>query len=386
MFKIAKGRMAIIWVLVRPSIAAIVIVLSAMVVTAPNANACCGDGAIAAAGATTAGATVSAALSAATTAMAGWLERLNFTIENGFAKLYGEISKQTAEQRIFEQGTIAAQSQLHMEKARADAAIKFEVSPRVCFETAGGAAGGLAAGETKANLNDLNRNTAQRTLFTPNTAAAISKLYDDHTSKYCSQLDSQLGRCSSPADATLQNADIRADAMLNNSSFSQTQVEAAQALVNNLTNPIPTQNIPKNWEKTPQGKAFVAGQYVEQARSSVATNSLNSAIAIRTPVQGLGTAAMLNKADVSELELMESQVKGRFESPAWYTLIAGFSLENLMREANKMQALKLWMDLKSFQQQERMEAVLATQLAMDVKRDSESRLTQARMVAAKAGQ
>lgn len=83
---------------------------------------------------------------------------------------------------------------------------------------------------------------------------------------------------------------------------------------------------------------------------------------------------------------MESQVRGRFESPAWYKMLAGFSLENLMREQNKMQALKLWMDLKSFQQQERIEAVLATQLAMDVKRDSEARLQQARIVAAKAGQ
>ena len=95
---------------------------------------------------------------------------------------------------------------------------------------------------------------------------------------------------------------------------------------------------------------------------------------------------MLNKADVSELELMESQVRGRFESPAWYKMVAGFSLENLMREMNKMQAFRLWMDHKSYQQMERIETILATQLAMDVKRDSESRLTSARAIAAKAGQ
>ncbi|KAG0186589.1 hypothetical protein DFQ28_007594 [Apophysomyces sp. BC1034] len=334
----------------------------------PPAYACCGDGAVAAAGAMTAGSTVSAAVAAATSTLAAWLERLNLTIENGFGKLYVEIGKQTAGQRVFEQGVIAAQGQMYMEKARADAAVKYELSPRVCFETAGGSAGGLAAGETKANLNDLNRNFSQRTLFTPNTAAAVAKIYDDHTSKYCSQQDAQLGRCSAPVDAKLQNADVRADAMLNTSSYNQAQVDAAQALVNNLANPIPTQNIPKNWEKSSQGKAFVAGQYIEQARASVAANSLNSAIAIRTPVQGLGSAAMLDKADVSELELMESQVRGRFESPAWYKLLAGFSLENLMREQNKIQALKLWMDLKAFQQQERIETVLATQLAMDVKR------------------
>lgn len=351
-----------------------------------KANACCGDGAVAAAGATAAGTAVSVAIGTATSTIVLWLERLNTTIAQGFGKLYTEISKQTAQQRVFEQGTIAANTQLYMEKARADAAVKYELSPRVCFETAGGVAGGLASGETKENLNDLNRNFSQRTLFTPNTAAVVAKIYDDHTSKYCSQQDVQLGRCSSPVDQKLQNADVRADAMLNYSSLSQSQVEAATALVNNLANPLPTQNIPRNWEKTPQGKAFVAGQYVEQARASVAANSLNQAIAMRTPVQGLGSSAMLDKADVSELELMESQVRGRFESPGWYKMIASFSLENLMREQNKMKALSLWMDLKSFHQMERIETVLATQLAMEVKRDSESRLVQARAAAAKAGQ
>lgn len=349
------------------------------------AYACCGDGAVAAAGATAAGASVSAAIATATSTIVAWLEKINLTIESGFGKLYTEIGKQTASQRVFEQGTIAANSQLFMEKARADAAVKYELSPRVCFETAGGAAGGLASGETKENLNDLNRNFSQRTLFTPNTAAVVAKIYDDHTSKYCSQQDVQLGRCSSPVDPKLQNADVRADAMLNYSSLSQAQVDAATALVNNLANPLPTQNIPRNWEKTPQGKAFVAGQYVEQARASVAANSLNQAIAMRTPVQGLGASAMLDKPDVSELELMESQVRGRFESPAWYKMLASFSLENLMREQSKMKALSLWMDLKSFHQMERIETVLATQLAMDVKRDSESRLAQARSAAAKAG-
>jgi hypothetical protein len=352
----------------------------------PIADACCGDGVVAAAGASSAGAAVSAAVATATTTIVTWMERINMTIANGFGKLYGEMAKQTAQQRVFEQGVIAAQTQMYMEKARAEAATKYELSPRVCFETAGGIAGSAATAESQQNLNDLNRDFSKRTLFTPNTAAAVSKIYDDHVNKYCSQQDAQLGRCSNPVDSTMQNADVRADAMLNSSSYTPDQIDAARALVGNLANPIPTQNIPKDWEKTPQGKAFVAGQYIEQARASVAANSLNRAIAMRTPVSGLGTSAMLNKADVSELELMESQVRGRFESPGWYKMIAGFSAENLLREMNKMQAFKLWVDHKSFQQMERVETILATQLAMDVKRDSESRLTAARSIAAKAGQ
>jgi len=356
----------------------------ALMVGAAPARACCGDGAAAAAGATAAGAAVSASIAAAATTIVLWLERLNITIASGFGKVMAEIQRQTASIRTMEEGNAAVQSQLFMEKARAEAQVKYELSPRVCFETAGGSSATVAAGEVRETLNDLNRDFAKRTMFTANTSAAVGKLYDDHASKYCSQQDADLGRCSA-VDPKLQNADVRADAALNTTSYTPQQVDAARAFVNNVANPMPTQNIPKDWEKTPQGKVFVAGQYIEQARASVAANSLNAAIAARTPIQGLGSSAMLNKADVSEQELMESQVRGRFESPVWYKMIAGFSLENLMRETNKMQALKLWMDLKSYQQMERVEVVLATQLAMDVKRDSEQRLREARLAASKAG-
>jgi len=359
---------------------------STLLLGSGSSQACCGDGAAAAAGATAAGSAVSAAIATATSTIVLWLEKINLTIAQGFGKLYAETEKQTAQIRVFEQGNASVQSQLYMEKARADAQVKYELSPRVCFETAGGASATVAAGEVKETLNSLNRDFTNRTLFTPNTSAAVAKIYDDHVNKFCSQQDADLGRCSGAVEQSLQNADVRADATLNTSSYTPDQIVAARAFVNNVANPIPTQNIPKQWENTVQGKSFIAGQYIEQARASVAANSLNAAIADRTPIQGLGSSALLNKADVSQMELMESQVRGRFESKDWYAMIAGFSLENLLREANKMQALKLWMDLKSYQQMERVETVLATQLAVEVKRDSELRLREARVAAAKAGQ
>jgi hypothetical protein len=93
---------------------------------------------------------------------------------------------------------------------------------------------------------------------------------------------------------------------------------------------------------------------------------------------------MLNRADVSELEMMEAQVRGRFESPGWYQMIAGMSLENLMRELNKQSAFGLWMDYREFAQLERIETILATDLSISIKQDSERRLAQARVAAAKA--
>jgi hypothetical protein len=151
--------------------------------------------------------------------------------------------------------------------------------------------------------------------------------------------------------------------------------------VNNVANPFPTQNIPQSWEKTAQGKTFVAGQYIEQARASVVANSFNAAIAERMPIQGLGTRAQVSKADISELELMESQVYGRFASKEWYTMLAGFGVEQLLREIAKIDAYQLWTGLKDYRQNERIEQVLATQLAIAVKLDSEQRLREARRAA-----
>jgi hypothetical protein len=350
-----------------------------------SANACCGDGKEAAAGAVKAGDLMAQAIASSANAIATLLEHLNLTIEAGFGRLYAEIEKQTAAMRTFAQGNAAVQSQMYMEKARADAQTRYEPSPRQCYEAVGGAGAGIAgAGAAQASRN-YNASFASRTLFTPNTSAAVGKIYDDHVDKYCSQQDADLGRCSRPVDPSMQNADVRADATFNTSSYTPDQIAAAQAFVNNVVNPMPTQNIPRNWETTSQGKTFVAGQYIEQARASVAANSLNAAVAARTPIQGLGTAAMLNKADVSEQELIESQVRGRFESPAWYKMVAGLSMENMLREVVKIRALQAWMDLKNYRQNERIESVLATQLSISVELDSKARMSEARFAASKAG-
>lgn len=347
---------------------------------AAPASACCGDGKIAAAGATEAGAKIITAITESTVLITGWLERMTITIGSGFGKVIAEIMKQTAAMRVIEEGKIAVQTTLYMQKVSADARYKYELSPRICFESAGGSAAAVAAGEARQTTNDLNHMFTNRTLGTPNTMASIRKLYLDHVSKYCSQADAALGRCAQPAPPGLQNADISADALLNVSSYSPQQVEAAQAFVNNAINPIPTQNIPKDWEKTPQGQAFVAQQQIEQARLSVAANSFNAAIAARVPVQGAGSAALLNKADVSELELLESQIRGRFESLNWYQMIAGFSLENLLRELDKQEAVSLYMQMKDLQRWERLETIFATQLALDVKKDAADRVASLKAV------
>ena len=345
------------------------------------AQACCGDGKIAGIAAESAGAKVVGIVEVSTEVLRAWLERLNTTIAASMGSMTAAFMKSGAAIRILSEGSVAVQSQDYMDRVRATAQVTLEPSPRACYELAGAAAGVTSAGEVTTAMNRLSESFTQRTLFTPNNAAVVAKSFADHAEKYCSQKDADLGRCARAANPSFQDADVRADFTLNTASYTPEQAEAARAYVNNLTNPIPTQNIPLTLERTDQGKTFVAGQYIEQARASVAANALNAAIAGRIPVKGLGTAAMVDKADISEQELIESQVRGRFSSTNWYAMVAGFGLDNMARELVKMRALQNWMDLKSYRQGERIESIVATQLAIDVKNDSEPRLREARRIA-----
>lgn len=352
----------------------------AVMVSANPARACCGDGAIAGEAAARAGDAVVKAIDSSSELIAKWLQRLDMTIATGFGKVVAEIMKQTAAQRVMQEGMIATHAISDFDKRKAEAALKFTDSPRSCYEVSSGTSATIAAGKVTAIQSSLCADSAKRTLFTPNTAAAVAAIYDDHIRKYCSPQDAALGRCQVVAP-DMQNADVRADIALNTSSYTQEQIAAARAFVNNVTNPVPTQNIPQAWENTTQGKTFVAGQYIEQARASVAANSFNAALAARIPIQGLGTRAQVNKADISELELMESQVYGRFASKEWYAMLAGFGVEQLLREIAKIDAYQLWTGLKDYRQNERIEQVLATQLSIAVKLDSEQRLREARRAA-----
>ena len=352
--------------------------------TAPSA-ACCGDGAIAATGATSAGATVSAAISAATGTIVTNLQLINDTLANGFGKTYAEMAKQTAATKTIEEGAIQAQTALYMADKEGQALVAAQVSPRACYELQAATAIGQADSTQASVVQSITKTMTDRTLYTPNTAGAISSAYRTHTSKFCSDEDVRLGRCNTAAPADLQNADIRADNLIARDVLNPDQQAAASAFIQNVLNPIPTQMLPKGWESTDAGKTFIAGQMAEQGRTSVAANSFAHMAASRHVQPGLGTAAGLNVPDISMRQLIRSQADGRFLSPKWYEMLAGMTSEhNLLRELNKQMAFSLWMDYQAYEQNERIEAVLATDMAINAKRDSEARLAQARQAASKA--
>ncbi|KAF1702988.1 hypothetical protein [Pseudoxanthomonas kaohsiungensis] len=349
-------------------------------------TACCGDGIAAAAGAESAGAAVVAAIGSAASSMSVLLNTINSNVTTGLAQVVQEISKQTASQKTIEEGTIQATTQLYMEEKRGDAVVDYALSPRACFEAQAATAVAGGASSVNQSTTNLMRGLQDRTLFTTNTAAAVDRVFRTHAEKFCSDRDVELGRCTRAADVDLQNADVRADNILGRDVLTADQLAAATAYLNNVINAVPTQNVPKGWERTPQGRAFVAGQLMEQSKLSTAALSMSRMVAMRRVEAGLGAKADLNVADVSPMQLMKSQVNGRFMDPNWYKMIVGpgFGEVNQLRESNKMQALELYLAMQAYEQGERIEAMLAADIATSIKRDSEQRLSQARAAAAKA--
>ncbi|MGX9960655.1 hypothetical protein ACW0US_18055 [Xanthomonas euvesicatoria] len=351
-----------------------------------SSAACCGDGIAAAAGAEAAGGAVASAISASTTTVVQMLQDMSNTIASGFSQVAQEVSKQTASLKTIEEGKIQADTQLYMEEKRADAQQDFVLSPRACYEAQAASAVGDSAETTSQTVKGLVKGVTDRTMYTTNTAGAVGNVFRTHAASFCSEQDAKLGRCSAPVASDLQNADVRADNLLGRDVLTDDQYSGASAYLNNLINAIPTQQIPKGWEGTEQGKAFVAGQLMEQAKLSPATFSVANMIAMRRKVAGLGTSAGLNVADISPMQLMKSQTNGRFLDPKWYAMIVGpqFGEVNQLRESNKMMAFQLYMQMMQYEQNERIESMLAADMATSVKRDSEQRLAKARDVAAKA--
>ena len=337
-----------------------------------EAQACCGDGAIAAAGATTAGGTVAAAVSTSTSVIVGWLAMIQQTISMGFSGVMGEITMQTAQIKQFEEARLSVEESVRMEQLAADAYSKYEPSPRSCYEVAGGAAISAASGGTTEQAVALNQSATARGMNTKSSAVALK-----NTSEINKKFAAKTG--------DLKNADIRADNLTNNSSLGAEQLEAAVAFVDNVVNPIPVQILPDEDLKSEQGQVFMAHLSQNQALLSVAYNSFNNSIASKTPIEGLGSSALFSKADVSEEELMEAMIKGRFETPGWYQMLAGFDEPNLLREQNKQAALGAWMDLKRYRQLERIELLLATELAFNVKNQSKDELNKSRATALRGG-
>lgn len=241
----------------------------------------------------------------------------------------------------------------------------------------------------------LNKSYLQRSKYNTSTSALIDNRVATHNAKYCSAKDVQLGRCGHAAgDPAMEDADINPDSLFTPSgevlTYTADQRAAAEAFATRVVAPYPVPNIPKSWEKTPEGKAYVDAVAVKTAQESLAMNSLNNAIAMRSRTNGLGGQLASNigmkrlkgNPDASLMAIMEA--KGtQFMDPEWHKEVIAKSVSpaDLLKEQVRISAYKSFVDYKSYQQLERIEAILAADYAAHSTDLMEKRLAAARVAA-----
>lgn len=172
-----------------------------------------------------------------------------------------------------------------------------------------------------------------------------------------------FGSCQ--ADPALAHGDIKISTLLTGSKYTDTQLKAAQAFVENLVDPFPSDKLQNPvimtqglLDSNPELQQEVAKALVEQAALSVARQPFVEMIAKRT---GAGA----NNETI--MQRMEREAGQRFLNPQWQNSIAtayAAALKNNPQQAVfydmvALQAYQTWLEFERYKQNERMEALLS---------------------------
>lgn len=224
------------------------------------------------------------------------------------------------------------------------------------------------------------------------TATAVA-MVEQHIEEYCAPQDQGMRGCTDPSDRP--NAQFMLETLLSGSgigdavdvreingylpevlTFDDQRLTDARRFIDNAVDPYPLNDVPPDLRDTPQGTALWIRKKLYQSKLDFARNSLNHALALRTPSAGLrGWLADVwaeSKTDehvdelldelpenISYLELLKAEVDRRYASPTWYAGIAANPPAAVLREIAWMDALRLNLEFQRLRQGERIELLLA---------------------------
>lgn len=347
--------------------------------------------------------TLTGAISAATSSI---VTNMQLLFRQATGRLAGEITKQTAAQaQIATDSQQKAWVQKKQEMEYNQSQKYLPPAPNDCDTATIGSVIGGAQSAAGASAIQMAQASGASDLVSKSQAGDAQSMVTQHLTSYCGPEDVQQQRgCGL---SSLPNADITATSLLTGAtnpanpkqSFTYTdqQMQAAKDYMNNSINPIKSPVIDPQLEKTPQGRAYIAMQYAEQAKLSLPQTVMSEILGMRQKVAGLGTMAKRIwstiapsyaanvGSDISYLEMLKLDVDRRYSNPDWYVQMAGASPEAVSREQAYMQALQIHLAFETFQQNERIEALLAQMVSDQAKRTMEPQLAAQRAAATKAG-
>lgn len=147
------------------------------------------------------------------------------------------------------------------------------------------------------------------------------------------------------------------------------QEEAVAAMIDRIAGNLPPENLQNpDWEKTRQGQAYLEMSRRYAAINSMVHYSLHQIRAAHVSQAGLadrtGTTAEVGGKDTSIMGALKAFIESKFSSASIANNAQARSAEAVLRDLAQMQAFKLYMDYQNMRQMERVESVLATNLAL----------------------
>lgn len=308
-------------------------------------------------------------------------------IDGSTQSIKGVNEKAINSEKELTQGRLNYDASRNMADVYAKAQEQFTVPEAQAFKTCELLAQAQQTGSAGDNARVMAKTmtTAQnrRNLYTVDAPAAAKAVLDDYKTNYCSAADQERGRCTAVGNVLMQGAATRADTLLTpaaNYTYSAEESAAAAAFITMATNPVPAETLPKALEQSPAGERFILEQMNASAQLSVAQHSLwqiKSAKDAPTSPNGNANAAGYSGA-LSLVGLMKKFSDDKFGNPQYDVKLSGMNENGLLRELNLQTAYSNWVDYQTYLQNDRIEALLATQLAASARERSERQLAMAR--------
>lgn len=240
---------------------------------------------------------------------------------------------------------------------------------KTCETLSEGASISSAGNDTKEMVKSSTQAAVQRGLHTENASAAARQVLTEYKSRYCSDEDVRRGFCQNAAPVLMQGASLRASSLLMpaaGESYTPEEAIAAADYITMITNPVPDEMLVKGTEKKKgASQAFNLALMNAQAQMSMATFSLHQILASRAPESAIGRGVGgESEGSISKVGLMKRFAEKRFSDPAFNESMNKMGESALLQEFTLQMAARNWMDFQSYEQDERIEALIATRLAV----------------------
>ncbi len=317
--------------------------------------------------------------------------------------LSGELTKSTLATKSVLEGLEGLRQEEQLRRDAVELQAQMELPASTCQDMAVQDGLAKASAASQAAVITGQRSTSAAVKSNNNTLNFVQNLHKKANDNYCSKEDGARGLCEFDASNVLSGADQEALYLFQAPSGSRTyeasagrgkpsQYEAAGDYIQRMVVGIPPEQLrTKDLDKTPQGKAYIELMRRYNGMISMSSYSLNQIREAGNPIKGLGNTTQMAKAegfaeevDMSMGEAVRRFVATQFSPKVVQDLATATQPHKILRTMATQNSFGLWMDYQTMEQNSRMEAMLAAQLALFAEQSLRPQIDAQRVAAARA--